>query len=165
MAVQATILPGNTGAPGTAFHGPVVNGNRFGQGADGVGPNQGLSTSIQQITLNANGTNAVSGTIYLPKHSIINDIIVDTPTAWNSATSDTLSVGTAAAGTQYASGVDVKAGAARIRPTFTTTQLGNMLDTGSNEAVVATVTPVGSAAAGQTVVTVVYTQTANWQNP
>ena len=39
-----------------------------------------------------------------------------------------------------------------------------MQDTGTNEAVVATVTPVGSAAAGQTVVTVVYAQTCNYQN-
>lgn len=165
MAVQSNIVPPNaTSAPGTAFAGPVVSGNRGGaDAASGLGQNQGLALLTQQVTLNANAGSAVSATVYVPKHSVLVDIIVDTPTAWNSATSDTLSVGTAAAGTQYASGVDVKAGAARQRPTFTTAQLANMLD--ASDAIVATVTPVGSAAAGQTVVTYVYAQTINWQNP
>lgn len=166
MAVQTNILPSNAaGAPGTAFSGPVVNGNKPGPDVSGLGPNLGLGASMQQVTLNQNGSNAVSTTIYLPKHSIINDILVDTLTAWNSVTSDTLSIGTAAAGTQYAGSVDVKTAAGRQRPTFTAAQLSAMLDTGANEAVVATVTPVGAATAGQTVVTVIYTQTVNWQNP
>ncbi len=167
MAVQAQIVAPlvQSGVIGTAFAGPVVSGNHNGQNAAGVGPNLGLSTMIQQVTLNANGTNAVSATVYVPKHSVLMDIIIDPLTAWNSATSDTLSVGTAAAGTQYASGVDVKAATARTRPTFSQAQLSAMLDTGSNEAIVATVTPVGSAAAGQTVITYVYVQTCNWQNP
>lgn len=166
MAVQSNILPTNANAsPGAAYAGPVVTGNRLGPSVTGVGPNQGLSVGMQEIVLNANAGNAVSGTAYLPKHSVILDIICDTLTAWNSATSDTLSVGTAAADTTYASGVDVKGGAARIRPTFSAAQLSAMQDTGSNEAVVATVTPVGSAAAGQTVVTIVYAQTCNYQNP
>jgi hypothetical protein len=38
-----------------------------------------------------------------------------------------------------------------------------MLD--ASEAIVATVTPVGAASAGQTVVTYIYAQTVNWQNP
>jgi len=167
MAVQSQIVAPlvQSGVAGTAFAGPVVTGNHNGQNAAGVGPNLGLSVAMQQVTLNANAGNAVSQTVYLPKHSVINDILVDTITAWNSATSDTLTVGTAAAGTQYASAVDVKTAAGRQRPTFSAAQLGNMLDTGSNEAVVVTVTPVGSAAAGQTVVTIIYTQTVNWQNP
>lgn len=165
MAVQTNILPNNTNAPGTVFAGPVVSGDKLGANVSGVGPNMGLSVCMQQVTLNKNGTNAVSATIYLPKHSVLMDILVDTLTAWDSATSDTLSIGTAAAGTQYAGLVDVKAAASRIRPTFSAAQLAAMLDTGSNEAVVATVTPVGSAANGQTVVTYIYAQTVNWQNP
>jgi len=167
MAVQPQIVAPlvGSGIVGTGFAGPVVSGNHNGQNAAGVGPNLGLSTCMQQVTINKNSTTAVSVTTYLPKHSVITDIIVDTPTAWNSATSAVLSVGTAAAGTQYAGSVDVKGGAARQRPTFTTTQLGNMLDTGSNEAVVATVTPTGATSAGQTVVTYIYEQTVNWQNP
>jgi hypothetical protein len=167
MAVQSQIVAPlvQSGVTGTAFAGPVVTGNREGQGVTGVGPNLGLAVCMQQVTLNANAANAVSVTTYLPRHSVLIDVLADTLTAWNSATSDTLSVGTAAAGTQYVSGVDVKTAAGRQRPTFTAAQLSAMLDTGSNEAIVATVTPVGSAAAGQTVVTYVYVQTVNWQNP
>jgi hypothetical protein len=165
MAVQSKIVAPltNVDASGSAFAGPVVSGPRSNTNVAGQPANQGLAILMQEVVLNFNGTNAVSDTIYVPKHSVLIDIIVDTITAWNSATSDTLSVGTAAAGTQYASGVDVKAGAARQRPTFTTTQLGNMQD--ASNAVVATITPVGSASAGQTVVTLVYAQTINWQSP
>jgi hypothetical protein len=163
MAVQTNIVPNNTNAPGTVFSGPVVSGDKFGANVSGLGPDVGLSVCMQQVTLNQNGATAVSVTAYFPKHSVLIDVLIDTLTAWNSATSDTLSVGTAAAGTQYVSGVDVKAAASRIRPTFTAAQLAAMLD--ASDAVVATVTPVGAASAGQTVVTYIYAQTANWQNP
>lgn len=163
MAVQTNILPTNANAaPGAAFQGPVVTGNRLGPNVNGIGPNQGLSIGMQQAVLNQNGATAVSVTTYIPKHSVLVDIIVDTLTAWDSATSDTLSVGTAAAGTQYAGSVDVKT-AGRVRPTFSAAQLAAMADAG--EALVATVTPVGAASAGQTVVTYVYAQTCNYQNP
>lgn len=160
MAVQTNIMPTATSAPGTAFSGPMISGD---QAAGSATPNQGLSVNMQQVTLVANAASAVSATAYLPPHSVLLDILVDTTTAWNSATSDTLSVGTAAAGTQYAGSVDVKTAAGRIRPTFTGPQLAAMLD--ASGAIVATVTPVGSAAAGQTTVTYVYAQTANFQNP
>jgi hypothetical protein len=160
MAVQTNILPNGTSAPGTAFAGPVVSGDLA---VGNTATNQGLSVCMQQVTLVANAANAVSATTYLPKHSVLIDIITDTTTAWNSATSDTLSVGLTAGGTEYASGVDTKTAAIRIRPTFTAAQLAAMLD--ASGAIVATVTPVGSAAAGQTTVTYVYAQTANWQNP
>ena len=164
MAVQTNILPTNAaGAPATAFAGPVVSGNHFGQNTSGIGPNQGLGIMMQQVTLNQNGASAVSATVYLPKHSIIIDIIADTVTAWDSATGDSLTVGTTAGGAQYAPATAVKA-QGRVRPTFTTT-LGTLLDTGSNEAVVATITPTGAATVGQTVVTYIYAQTVNWQNP
>lgn len=161
MAVQSKIVGPltNVNAQGTATDGPFVSGPE----ASNSTPNQGLAILTQQVTLVANAANAVSGTVYVPKHSVLIDIIVDTTTAWNSATSDTLSVGTAAAGTQYAGSIDVKTAAGRQRPTFTAAQLAAMLD--ASGAIVATVTPVGSAAAGQTTVTYVYAQTINWQNP
>jgi hypothetical protein len=116
------------------------------------------------VTLVQNSTTAVSATLYLPKHSVITDIIFDSTTAWNSATSATGSVGIAAAGTEYASGVNtLAAGGARSRPTFTAAQLAAMLD--ASGAVVVTITPVGATSAGQTTVSVIYEQTANWQNP
>jgi hypothetical protein len=168
MAVQTNILPTATSAPGTAFSGPVVSGDLP---VGNTAPNQGLSICMQQVTLNQNSTTAVSATLWLPKHSVINDIIVDSPVAWDSATSANLTVGTAAAGTQYAGGavaapeaVSVKTGG-RQRFALTATQSGVVQDTGSNAAVVATVTPVGATTAGQTVVTIFYTQTANYQNP
>jgi len=116
----------------------------------------------QDVTLVHNGTNTVDQTLLLPGGAQILDIICDTTTAWNSATSDTLSVGNTSGGTEYASGVDVKAGAARIRPTFTTTQLTNMLALSTSTPQITihvTVTPVGSAAAGQTTVSIIYLQT------
>jgi hypothetical protein len=162
MTVQTT-LSGN--GLGTSFAGPVIVGPRNGPKSDGtLGANQGIALCAQVVTLASNGSSVVDATLYLPNHTQIVDIIVDTTTAWNSATSDTLSVGTASGGTQYASGVDVKAGAARIRPTFSTTQLANMADTGTTQTVVVSVTPVGSAAAGSTIVTVIYRQTQNYQN-
>ena len=141
--------------PGTTFlGGPVMTGTK-------AGVDVGTCVLTQQVTLNQNSTTAVSATVYLPGGSQIIDIITDTPTPWNSATSATLSVGTAAAGTQFASGVDVKTTGLRIRPTFTGAQLTNMnsLSVSSQSApVVATVTPVGATSAGQTIVTYVYTQ-------
>lgn len=170
MAVQSQIIGPLTGAAaaGSAMAGPVVSGPRAGQDSAGNPANQGLATLMQQVTLNANGSNVVSATINVPRHSVIMDITVDTTTLFNSATSNTVSVGTTAGGTQYASGVDVKTAAAatpRQRPAFTAAQLGAMADTGSTEAIVVTMTPVGSAAAGQCVVSIEYAQTINWQNP
>lgn len=164
MAVQSNIVtPGAAKAPGTAFAGPVISGDKLGANASGIGPNQGLAVLMQQVTLNQNSTNAVSATLYIPKHSVLIDIIVDTLTAWNSASSAVLSVGTAAGGTQYAGSVDVKTAAGRQSPTFSAAQLSAMADAG--ETVVATVTPTGATSAGQSVVTFVYAQTLNYQDP
>lgn len=166
MAVQTNPIVAplvQSGVSGTAHAGPIVSGNREGQNIAGAAPNLGLCILTQQVILNQNGATAVSATVQVPNHSVLIDVISDTLTPWNSATSDTLTVGTAAAGTQFASGVDVKAGAARLRPTFTAAQLSAMQDVSG--AIVATVTPVGAASAGQTVVTFVYAQTVNWQNP
>jgi len=141
--------------PGTAFlGGPVLTGTR---------PDQsdfGTAQLMQRGTLSQNGTAAVSSTFLLPPASVITDITVDTNTVWNSGSTAVLSVGTAAAGTTYASGVDVKGAAARVRPTFTAAQLlalGNVVNNGT---VVATITPTGSAATtGLVILTLDYSQT------
>ena len=94
----------------------------------------------------------------MPPNSQITDIVPDTTVVWNSGTSDTFSAGITAGGTDYASGVSV-ASAGRTLPTYTATQLGNMSNIGTNTALVATVTPVGTAATtGKTIVTVKYVQ-------
>lgn len=164
MAAQTNIVPPTaTSAPGTSVAGPLISGPRAGIDTSGRGPNQGLVLLTQQVTLTQNGATAVNATFYLPRHSMIVDVLADTTTAWNSGTSDTLSLGTSAADTTYASGVSTAA-TGRVRPTFTAAQLAAMLDTGTNETFVATVTPLGTTATtGTTTVTVVYAQTVNWQ--
>jgi len=149
------------GPGSTSLGGPIMVGTKLANPPAGNG-DIGTVVLQQDVTLTHNGTNTVDQTLLLPGGAQIIDIISDTTTAWNSATSDTLSVGLTSGGTDYASGVDVKAGAARIRPTFTTTQLTNMLNigTGSPQITIhATVTPVGSAAAGVTTVTILYLMT------
>ena len=146
--------------PGNTWLGPLQTGTTLGN-SSGQSDIGGVVLQ-QDVTLVHNGTNTVDGTILLPGGAQILDIVCDTTTAWTSATSDTLSVGLTSGGTDYASGIDVKAGAARIRPTYTTTQLTNMLaiPTTSPQVVIhCTVTPVGSAAAGQTTVSIHYQQT------
>jgi hypothetical protein len=106
-----------------------------------------------------NGANSVTQIVNLPQQSQLLDFLIDTTTTWNSGTSDTLSIGTAAAGTQYASGIPVGVGltSARQRPTFTAAELLAMENIGTNTAVYITVTPVGTAAtAGTTLVSVIY---------
>jgi hypothetical protein len=148
--------------PGTSFEAPLLVGTRPQSSPTTPGINDaGSAVLAQQIQLNvATGTTAVTGTAYIPIGANILDIIVDTTTAWNSATSDTLSVGTAAAGTQYASTVDVKTSAVRIRPTFTAAQLAALQTVDSPGQIFATVTQVGAAATtGATTVTILYQPT------
>jgi hypothetical protein len=149
----------------------VISGTRIGARPDGtLGANQGLCLLMQEVTLVQNGTNTVNATFYLPKHSVIVDVLVDTTTAWNSGTSDNFTLGTSSADTTYVGGT-VGSGPAvsvtatgRVRAAYTAAQLAAMLDTGTNETFVATVTPAGTAATtGQTTVTIIYAQTPNWQ--
>lgn len=141
----------------TTWSGPLASGDKE-AGISG-GPNIGLVVLSQTALLDKNSTTAVSNTFYLPANAQIVDIIVDVLTAFNSATSAVLTVGTAAAGTQYASGVDVKTAAGRIRPTFTAAQLAALDNIGGTTSVVATITPTGATSAGQVRVTLVYVQT------
>lgn len=152
----------------THFSGPLMVGDKI--TGETLGPNQGYVIMEQAVGIAQNSTTAVSGTIYVPKASIILDIYVDILTAFNSAVSATLSVGSAAAGTQYASGVDVKTATGRIRPTFTAAQLAAMANisvlgvavSAANQVqtIVSTVTPSGATSAGYVRVTIVYAQVA-----
>ena len=105
-----------------------------------------------------NSTSVVDATFYLPAGAQILNILVDVLTAFDSVTSATLSAGTASGGTQYASGVNVKAATGRITPTFTATQLTNMISVGTNTALVVSITPVGATTAGSVQVSVTYVQ-------
>lgn len=140
----------------THFSGPITAGDK--QAGSVGGSNVGNVVLSQTAVIDQNSTNAVSATFRLPADSQIVDIIVDVLTAFNSGTSATLTVGTAAGGSQYAGSVDAKT-AGRVRPTFSAAQLAAMDDIDTNTSVVATVTPSGATSAGQVRVTLVYVQT------
>jgi hypothetical protein len=110
--------------PGTSFNGPLQVGSKIGTDFGGV-------VLAQQTTLVQNSTTAVTNTIVVPGGSAIIDIISDSTVAWNSGTSATLSIGTAAAGTQYGGSVDLKSATARQRPAWTAAQLNAMSNVGT----------------------------------
>ena len=144
---------------GTNIDGPLLIGTRPQSSATTPGVNDyGGAVCAQQIDLNvATGTGAVTASCYVPIGCAIIDIISDTLVVWNSGTSDTLSVGTAAGGTQYASGVDTKTAAGRTRPTFTAAQLTVGGTVAAPGQIFATITQVGAAATtGMTTVTILY---------
>jgi hypothetical protein len=146
----------------THFSGPVLSGDL--QSGDTNGPNQGYVTLIQTTSITQNSTTAVSSTLYIPAGSQIIDFNIDVLTAFNSATSATLSIGTAAAGTQYVSSVNAKT-AGRASITFSAAQLAAMsgvtvlgVTAAVSAPVVVTVTPVGATSAGYVEVTIIYAQ-------
>lgn len=140
----------------TAFTGPV---GTFTQQNDGTNHSDlGLVEMTQVATLTQNSTTAVTAIVYLPKSAQIVDFLIDDLTVWDSATSATLSIGTAAAGTQYVGSINTKT-AGRQAPTYTSAQLTAMSNIGTtNFAVYITVTVVGATTAGITRVTVRYIQ-------
>lgn len=142
----------------TTFSGPLITGDRP-AGYPG-GPNLGFVVLSQSLLVNFDTTLVQSASVNLPYNSTIINIVVDVLTQYNSSGTATLTIGTAAAGTTYASGVNAKT-AARTTPTFTAAQLTAMANTGSVGPVVATVTSVGQPTAGQVRVTINYVQTAS----
>jgi hypothetical protein len=114
------------------------------------------------VTTAAAGT-ATSATITLPASSQIIDLVADMTVnevvGAGTATTIPMTIGTAAAGTQYVSSTDVFAGG-RIALTFTAAQLSAMADIGSNTSVVVTLDPNGTIVTTQGVIrlTVVYAQ-------
>lgn len=137
----------------TTFSGPI----RSGTVREGASANLGKAVLQQTGTLAFDATLVQNLTFYVPPNSRIVDVLVDVITAYDSATSATLTAGTASAGTEYVSGVNAKT-AARTRPTFSAAQLGNMNSVGSNTSVVFTVTSVGQPTAGSTRITLLYVQ-------
>jgi len=140
----------------TTFSGPLQSGDK----AAGVagGPNIGQAYLAQTALINFDATLVQNATFNIPTSSQIVDFYVDVLTAYDSATSATLSAGTATGGTQYLSSISVKT-AARRPNAFSAAQLAAMDDVGTNRTVVATVTSVGQPTAGQVRVTLLYVQT------
>jgi hypothetical protein len=114
------------------------------------------------VTTVAAGT-AVSSTITIPASSQIINFFVDTVqdevVGGGTATAIAMTIGTAAAGTQYVSSTDV-IGGGRIALTFTAAQLAAMADVSTNQSVVITVDPNGTISTTQGIyrLTVVYAQ-------
>lgn len=120
-----------------------------------------LSQTVTATTVAA-GT-AVTVTDTLPAGSqIINffvDQVVDEVVGGGTATAINVTIGTAAAGTQYLSATNVISGG-RASLSFTTAQLAAMQDIGNNTTVFFTVAPNGTISTTQGVYrfTVVYSQ-------
>ena len=114
------------------------------------------------VTTAAAGT-ATSATLTLPASSqiidFVADMVVNEAVGAGTATTIPMTIGTAAAGTQYVSSTDVFAGG-RIALTFTAAQLTAMSDIGANTSVVVTLDPNGTISTTQGVIrlTVVYAQ-------
>jgi len=114
------------------------------------------------VTTIAAGT-ATSATITIPAYSQIIDLIVDGTVVavpgGGTATTVPVTIGTAAAGTQYLSATDAIAGG-RIALAFTAAQVAAMADVGTNQSVVITADPNGTISTTQGVyrLTVVYAQ-------
>jgi hypothetical protein len=140
----------------TTWSGPLASGDR--NAGESGGPNIGFVTLSQTALIDFDATLVQDATFNIPASSQIVDFYVDVLTAYDSATSATLSAGTASGGTQYLSAVSVKT-AARRPNGFSAAQLAAMDDVGSNHTVVATVTSVGQPTAGQVRVTMLYVQT------
>jgi hypothetical protein len=121
-----------------------------------------VMTQTTTVTTAAAGT-ATSATITLPASSQIisffADMVVNEAVGAGTATAIAMTIGTAAAGTQYVSSTDVFAGG-RIALTFTAAQLLAMSDIGTNTSVVVTLDPDGTISTTQGVIrlTVVYAQ-------
>ena len=138
----------------TYFQGAVKSGDGFSEVPSGVGV--GTAEFVQTTLINFNATLVSEATFVLPKDAQIIDIIPDVLTAFDSATSATLTVGSASAGTQYAGAVNAKT-AGRAAITYSAAQLAAMDDIDGNTTVYATITSVGQPTAGQVRVTVRYT--------
>ena len=121
-----------------------------------------VMTQTTTVTTIAAGT-ATSATITIPASSQIIDLIVDgtvvAVAGGGTATEVNVTIGTAAAGTQYLSATDAIAGG-RIALAFTAAQTAAMADVGANTSVVITADPDGTISTTQGVyrLTVVYAQ-------
>lgn len=138
---------------GTYMTGPI----QMGTGLDNTGADTGYVVSAQSKLINFDATLVQNATFKLPTDAQIVDFYVDVLTAYDSATSATLSAGLTSGGTEYLNGINVKT-AARRPNAYSAAQLAAMDDIDGNTTLVATVTSVGQPTAGQVRVTVLYAQ-------
>ena len=121
-----------------------------------------VMTQTTTVATIAAGT-ATSASVTLPASSQIIDFYADVVqnevVGGGSATAIAMTIGTAAAGTQYVSSTDIIAGG-RVALSFTAAQLAAMADIGSNTGVFVTLDPDGTISTTQAILrlTVVYAQ-------
>ena len=139
----------------TYFGSTLVAGSALTEATNG---GYAVLMQVASLTTVAAGT-AVSATISIPANAQIVNFIVDMVTvpSFGTATKVDLTIGTAAAGTQYLSATDVTL-VGRTALAFTAAQLTSMSNVGNNTSVVATIDPDGTIPTTQGVfqVTVVY---------
>ena len=121
-----------------------------------------VTSQTTTVTTAAAGT-ATSATLTIPASAQIINLVVDAVQLQvigaGTATTMPITIGTAAAGTQYVSATDAIAGG-RITLAFTAAQLAAMSDVGTNQSVVITADPNGTVVTTQAIyrLTVVYAQ-------
>lgn len=125
----------------------------LGTNKEGAGVNTGGTESLQYNTLTAPAL-TVNG-VTLPAGAVITDIVVDVTTLFD-GTTPTLSVGTVATPTLYASGVVLTA-AVRLRPTFTAAQLAAMRNIGTTDVAVLVTNTAANSTVGSAFIKIHYT--------
>ncbi len=116
-------------------------------------------TYSKTITLQAATLASVDGTFTVPKNSRIVEIIADTTVAWTAATAS-LTVGTTAGGTQYATGFDVKTITRGPTAAYTAAQLSALDNVTTNTTVYCRVASTTPNATGTTKVTLLLARPA-----
>jgi len=126
----------------TYFGSTLVAGSALTEATNG-----GYAVLMQTTSITTNSGAAVSSTIAIPANSQILAFYVDQTQAEDvgagTATAINLTIGTAAAGTQYLSATDV-IGGGRAALTFTAAQLLAMSNVSTNTNVVFTIDPDGT---------------------
>lgn len=138
----------NTGAAATG----TVDSNQ-------VFSNKNFEVYTKTITLQAASSANVDAVISIPKNTKIVNIMADTTVAWT-ATTASLTVGSSAGGTQYASGSDVKTITRAPTAAYTAAQLAAMDNVGANTSIHVRVASTGATAVGTTAVTVLLAKPA-----
>lgn len=138
----------------TYFTGPLEVGTAASTDTT-AGKGRVVLSQTALINFSATGTTNVDATFTLPASSQIVNFFVDTLTAWDSATSASLTIGSTAGGTEYFTGVDVKTNG-RETASNSAAQLAAMDDIGTNTTVYVRVAQTGATTAGQARVTLEY---------
>lgn len=144
----------------TGVTGPFSTFTHLPDGTSAGYSDQGVCEMTQTVILTQNSTSNVTASLWVPQNSQLVDFLIDNLTVWDSATSATLSIGNAAAGTQYVGSINAKT-AGRQAPTYTSAQLTAMANVTTNVQLFIQVTVVGATTAGITQVTLRYIQILN----